>query len=97
MVKMAMFNVQRAITQKKGKTELRFICSTRCLTVLYICVRSRENISNGFQLTERTRVHGRKGYVQCLKDNNSKSRQTRVMVHLFCTSSHISLHLFEVW
>ena len=30
----------------------------------YICVRLHENISNGFQLTERTQVHGRNGYVQ---------------------------------
>ena len=34
MVKMAMFNVQRAITPKVGKTELRFMCSASHLIVL---------------------------------------------------------------
>ena len=31
----------------------------------------------------RTRVHGRNGYVQCSKGNNSQNRQTRVMFHVF--------------
>ena len=35
MVEMAMFNVQRAITPKVGKQELRFINSACCLIVLY--------------------------------------------------------------
>ena len=35
------------------------------------------------------------GYVQCSKDNNSKSRQSRVTVHVFCKSSHSALHLCE--
>ena len=34
MVKMAMFIVQRAITPKVGKTELRFMCSASHLIVL---------------------------------------------------------------
>ena len=41
MVEMAMFNVQRAITLKVGKQELRLICSARRLKVLYICVKFR--------------------------------------------------------
>ena len=36
MVEMAMLNVQRAITPKVGKPELRFMCSARYLIVLYI-------------------------------------------------------------
>ena len=36
------------------------------------------------------------GYVQCSKGNRSKSRQTRVTVHVFCKSSHSNLHLCEV-
>ena len=97
MVEMAMFNVQRAITPKVGKPELRFMCSAHRLTVLYICMKFPENIWNSFQLTEQTQVHGRNGYVQCSKGNNSKSRQTRVTVHVFCTLSHGVLHLCEVW
>ena len=61
MVEMAMFNVQRAIIPKVGKPELGFMCSARRLILFYICVLFHENISNGFQLTERTRVHGRNG------------------------------------
>ena len=61
MVERAKFNVQRAITQEVGKPELRFMCSACCLMVLYICVKFGENISNSFQLKERTRVHGRNG------------------------------------
>ena len=34
--------------------------------------------------------------VQCSKGNNSKSRQTRVMVHKFCTPCHSALHLCDV-
>ena len=54
------------------------------------------HILKGFQLIERTRVHGRNGYVQSSKGNNSKSRQTRVTVHVCCTLTHSSLHLCEV-
>ena len=32
--------------------------------VLYICEKFQNNILNGFQFTEQTRVHGRNGYVQ---------------------------------
>ena len=42
-----MLNVQRAITPKVSKPELRFMCSARCLIVLYICVKFHENILNG--------------------------------------------------
>ena len=63
MVEMAMFNVQKAITPKVGKAELRFMCSACHLIVLYICVKFPENILTGFQLTKQTRVHGRNGYV----------------------------------
>ena len=97
MLEMAMFNIQRAIIPKVGIPELQFMCSASPLIVLYICVKFHENISNGFQLVEWTRVYGRNGYVQCSKGNNSKSRQTRVTIHVFCTSSHSALHLWEVW
>ena len=42
MVEMAMFNIQRAITPKVDKLEIRFMSH-----VLYICVKFRENISDG--------------------------------------------------
>ena len=36
MVEIAMFNVQRAITPKVDKPELRFMCSASC-SVLHLC------------------------------------------------------------
>ena len=72
------------------------MCSVHCLMMFYICEKFHENISLGFQLTERTLVHGRNDYVQCLKGNNSKSKQTRVTGHMFCTLSHSVLHMCEV-
>ena len=42
MVEKSMFNIQRTITSKVGKLELRFMCSARRLMVFYICVKFRE-------------------------------------------------------
>ena len=89
MLKIAMFNVQRAITPNVGKSELLFLCSARCLIVLYIFVKFRENITNGMK---RTRVHVRNDYVQFPKGNNSKIKLTRVTVPAFCMSSYDALH-----
>ena len=61
--------------------------------MLYNCEKIHENISKGFQRTERTREYGRDGNIQSLKGNNSKSRQTRVTVHVFGTLSHDALQL----
>ena len=66
MVEMAMFNVQRAITPKVDKPELRFISFARNPIKLYICVKFRENIANGVRVMEPTRVHGKNGYYQYL-------------------------------
>ena len=55
MVEMVMFNVNRAITPKVGKPELRFMCSAHCIIVLYIAVKFCETISNRIRVMERTR------------------------------------------
>ena len=89
-----MFNVQRAITPKVGKPELQIICSAR-LIVHYICVNCRENITDDIGVMERTRVLGRNGCVQSSKGNNFISKQSRVMVRVFCTSSYSALHWCE--
>ena len=60
--------------------------------VLYICVKFCENITNGIRVIERTRVHERNVYVQ----KASVSRQTRITIHVCCTSSHGALHWCEV-
>ena len=76
-----MVNTQSAITPKVGKLEVRFMCSARRLMVFNICVKFHENMSSGFKVIKRTR----KWLTQ--KGNNSKSRKTKVTVHVFCTSS----------
>ena len=55
MVEMAIFNIQRTITLKVGKQEVRFMCSARCLMVFNICVKCHENMSSGFIVMQRTR------------------------------------------
>ena len=80
---------QNAITPKVGKPELRFMCSARRLMVFNVNVKSHENMSSGFKVMERTRKLYTKG-------NNSKSRRTRVTVHVFCISSHGVQRLCEV-
>ena len=88
MVEMAIFNVHRAITPKVGNSELWFMRPAHRLMMLYIYVKFHDNTLNDFQLTEGTQVHGRNGYILCLKGNNSTTRIPKVMVHAFCISSH---------
>ena len=52
---MKIVNTQRAITQKIGNPELRFLCSASHLMVFKICVKFHENMSSGFKVMERTR------------------------------------------
>ena len=75
-------NTERAITPKVRKPELRFMCSARRLMVFNVCVKFHENMSSVFKVMERTRK------LLTHKGNNSKSRKTRVTVHVFCTSSY---------
>ena len=90
---MAIINVQRAITPKVGNRKLWFMCSAHRLVVLYIYVKFREIFQTVFNSQSgMTRAHGENGYIQWSKGNNSKSRQSIVMVHVFCTA----LHLCEV-
>ena len=85
VVKMAIFNVQRAMTPKVCNSKLRFLHSERRLIVLNIFVKFHENIVNGFEVRERTRVCGRNGNFQCSKRIYSKSMQSRVTVSALCT------------
>ena len=59
------------------------MCSARRLMVFDVCVKFHENMSSGYKVMERTRQ-----LLKHTKGNNSKSRKTRVTVHVFCTSSH---------
>ena len=55
MVEMAILNIQRAITLKVGKQELRFMCSACRLMVFNICRKLHENMSSSFKVMEQTR------------------------------------------
>ena len=79
-VEIAIFNVQRAITPKICNPEIWFLRSARLFMVLNICVKIHENILNGFEVTERTRVCGKIAILQCSKSNNSNRMQCRVTV-----------------
>ena len=50
-------NDQREITQKISKAELRFLCMTHRLIVLYDCMKFHFNRFNGCQVTEWTRYN----------------------------------------
>ena len=78
---MKIVNTKRAITPKVEKQELRFMCSACRLMVFNVCVKFHENMSSGFKVMQRTRKLLTKG-------NNSRSRKTRVIVHVFCMSSY---------
>ena len=82
------YYVQSAIINQVCKPELWLLCSAHPIIVLYIRMKFHENISNDFEDIECTHVYGGNGHFQYSKSNNSKSRKTRVTVHVFCMSSH---------
>ena len=53
------FHVQRVITAKLRKPELRFMSSEHRLIVFYIGVKFRESILNGIRVIERTDGHSK--------------------------------------
>ena len=55
VVEMVMFNVQRAITPRVSKPELRFMCPACCRMVLYTCVKFSENIKKDIRVMKLTR------------------------------------------
>ena len=70
-----------------------FVFCTLSHGALHICKVFHNKFSK-FQLTEQTRVHGRNGYVQCSKGNDSNSRQTRVKTRaVFNEKTYVSPQL----
>ena len=58
----ATYKVQRGITPKVYIQELWFLHSAHCLMLVNISLKFYEDILNGFQVTERTRIcDGRTG------------------------------------
>ena len=60
--------------------------------MLDISIKFHKNILNSFQVMERTLIY----HCRISKGNNSKTVPTRVMVHVFCTSSDDALYFYEV-
>ena len=95
MVEMAVFNIQRAITLKVGKQELRFMCSACHLMVLTyvssfmkIC-QTDLKIWNGHKKCKRTHTHTKKeNYIPHCMHTSYAGDRTRVTVHMFCMFSH---------
>ena len=56
MTGIIIYNVQWEVTPKAGNLELWFLCSAHHIMVIYICIKVQANISNGFQVTERTHI-----------------------------------------
>ena len=94
MVEMAIFNIQRAITLKSGKT--RVTVDVFCMSShgVNICVKFHENMSSGFKVMERTRkllTHTQKkreNYIPHCMHTSYAGGITRVTVHVFCMSFH---------
>ena len=76
-------NTQRAKTPKVGIPEERFMCSACRLMVFKVCMKFHENMSSGFKVMERTQK-----LLTHKKGKNSKSRKTKVTIHVFCTPSY---------
>ena len=91
-MEIAIFNIQRAITLKVGKQELRIMCFACRLMVFNICVKFHENMSSGFKVMEWTRKSStdtekrRKLYTPL--HSSYAGGITRDMVHVFCMSSY---------
>ena len=66
-------------------------CILHVVSWFNICVKFRESMSSSFEHMEHTQKN-----CKHTKGNKSKSRKTRVMVHVFCMSSHDVSHLCEV-
>ena len=69
MTWITIYNVKMAVTPKADNSELRFVCFTHRIIVIYICIKFQENIWYSFKVTE-----------SIFKGHNSKIRLTRVTV-----------------
>ena len=79
---MKIVNTQKAITPKVGKPELQLMCSAGRLMVFNVCVSLMKICHVVLKVWS--------GHENCkyTKGNYSKSRKTRVIVLVFCTSSY---------
>ena len=61
------FQCSKGNNQKSMQPRVPFLRSARLLMVLNICVKFHENILNGFEVTERTRVCGKNCHFSMFK------------------------------
>ena len=66
------------------------MCSAPRLMIYNVCVKFHENMSSGYKIMERTQK------LLTQRGNNSKSRKTRVTVHVFCMLCHGVKHFGNV-
>ena len=86
------YHVQFQNSRTIYRQELQFVCSARRLMMLYISIKFHENILNGFQVKEWTRIY----HCRISKGNYSNNVYTKVTVGIFCMSSDDSLCFCEV-
>ena len=86
------YHCPRGIILRIYKQELWFLCMTRCLNVLYKCIKFHQNIFNGYQVIEWTRFCDGQTYGQ----TDRRNLQARVMVLVHDTSSQCALQMHEV-
>ena len=75
-------NKKRAKTQNLGKQELQFMCSAIPLDEIYSPTKFHNNTFYSLGDMHQTKFK----YEKKTKDNNSKTKQARVTVHVHCTS-----------
>ena len=79
MTGITIYSVKRKVTPKAGNSKLWFLCSAHYIMVICICIKFQENISNNFQVIERTHIL-QKSLISTSKGHYSKSRLSRVTV-----------------
>ena len=72
---------KRAITQNLGKQELRFMCTALPLEEIYPPTKFHNHSFYSLGDMHRTKFK----YEKKTKGNDSKTKQTRVTVHVHCT------------
>ena len=93
-----MYKVPREIAQKVQMQELRFLCSARCLMLIDIYMKFREDSLNGFQIIERTRFC----YRQMPGENNMSpypkvGRYNEALLKLLTSLSMYTIFTLNFW
>ena len=85
---MVLINVQRAVTPKVDRPELRCLSSAYLLFMLYICVKFHENMSIGFRVMKRKRM------LKALTDSDGRTLKISEPRH-FLVAGHKNLFVIN--